>query len=1122
VPLRAAACGVAALLGCFNDTDCQSGGCAHPLLPRYQAQLHDKVTLEACASACNDLQLTVGGIDAGNHCFCGSTADLATAPARSRSRPLAECQVTLCHAAPAEKCGGSGRLLTFNYSCSAGPPPPSPPQPPPPALASDGGHFGNWALDAAGLPVFRYTLDQSSTEGAATAAAYFALARQSSTEWRNKTDNLFEIGNDRLVVVASSFGYVQVRQDELGPKFLQDVNPPAHQFGGGIVYLIDSETRELLASSFFTGQEAAAAAAGRPVNRSFGIGYRTVETGSTGGQYRLQHELLSPFGDDPVVLSTVTVTSAATASGGKHLGTASSPRKLAVVEVWGTKMWQQQCGGPSAAIGSRAQRCTNEAVRSFQKEHYATTTTTSGSTLLSHTVARNVSTTQPTHWDATPPDTFLFAVPVDSINTSPMSPTPAGTVMGCDAASFFGAGGAASPAFKISACDSSSDHGALIIERPVPSATYTTSQAAASADGSSTATLHQAYGYIPSGFTLAQLQQKYDTAGVVKARAALGPLWKSGTIGFDAPAHPEVGREVSWNAGYLRQALTRYDFFNESMLDQGSQYRYAAGFEGAARDPLQHALPLVLMAPERAASVLRMALSQLVPKAAWGPPKPAGPYSPTDDAWNTPYALYGSGRVDNIVFGVQLSGASDLELYLLLLASEYVLASKDVSFLSQRITYRFKADRAPPGQPDRSVLQVLADAYAYLTNHTGTGQHGLLRVQSGDWNDGFSGLAGCGSNKACQHEVQLEAESVMNSAMATFILSKFAQVLELAAKANAAEVGLDPATVRGFAEAQKKALQEFAWNGNWLSRAWLPRKGFVGTQSDSLGMTLEPQGWALLSGMLNTSQQQRIVVSLEERLNSDLGGWRQSRTGHFWAALSHPTIMGLARVNKTAAWEKWVATSLGHEARRFPSLWPGVWTAADYIDPASGRSGGSAFPALCTHRHAWPLYSLATGLVGLEFTAVGLSIRPAGLPITSSTQTQPGARGGDILWAFTSVVANVTAHTTTEFSGRYHPVRRSDSCLVTLEVPMAVLPSHHATFGGKAAIQTQARIVAATTGPATAWWLDDIIQKENGAGRVVEQTTDEQGRAIARVELRPSGGGGQCGEDLAVEWHVRL
>jgi hypothetical protein len=130
-PPPPAVCGVASLLGCFDDTDCQRG-CTSPLLPRYQAQLHDKVTLGACASACVSLRLAVAGIDGGNHCFCGSVADLASAAARSHSRPQNECQSTRCHAAPAEKCGGNGRLLAYNFSCSPGPPPPPRPLPPPP------------------------------------------------------------------------------------------------------------------------------------------------------------------------------------------------------------------------------------------------------------------------------------------------------------------------------------------------------------------------------------------------------------------------------------------------------------------------------------------------------------------------------------------------------------------------------------------------------------------------------------------------------------------------------------------------------------------------------------------------------------------------------------------------------------------------------------------------------------------------------------------------------------------------------------------------------------------------------------------------------------------------------
>ena len=85
----------------------------------------------------------------------------------------------------------------------------------------------------------------------------------------------------------------------------------------------------------------------------------------------------------------------------------------------------------------------------------------------------------------------------------------------------------------------------------------------------------------------------------------------------------------------LKTWLQFYDYFNESVLDQGSQYRYGSGFEGAARDPLQHLLALIHSAPERAASVLRMQLQTMVPPEAWGPPKPSGPFHPSDDSWNT-------------------------------------------------------------------------------------------------------------------------------------------------------------------------------------------------------------------------------------------------------------------------------------------------------------------------------------------------------------------------------------------------------------------------------------------------------------------------------------------------------
>ena len=52
------------------------------------------------------------------------------------------------------------------------------------------------------------------------------------------------------------------------------------------------------------------------------------------------------------------------------------------------------------------------------------------------------------------------------------------------------------------------------------------------------------------------------------------------------------------------------------MLDQGTAHRDASGgngFEGAARDPLQHALPLLHTAPGKVASVIRFTLFETYP-----------------------------------------------------------------------------------------------------------------------------------------------------------------------------------------------------------------------------------------------------------------------------------------------------------------------------------------------------------------------------------------------------------------------------------------------------------------------------------------------------------------------------
>ena len=84
-----------------------------------------------------------------------------------------------------------------------------------------------------------------------------------------------------------------------------------------------------------------------------------------------------------------------------------------------------------------------------------------------------------------------------------------------------------------------------------------------------------------------------------------------------------------------RQMLTKDNFFNEYILSQGTMYQWAAGTQAAARDPLQHLLPLILTDGEKAKSILRYTMKELAPPAARNASQPN----------NLPYGLIGHGAL---------------------------------------------------------------------------------------------------------------------------------------------------------------------------------------------------------------------------------------------------------------------------------------------------------------------------------------------------------------------------------------------------------------------------------------------------------------------------------------------
>ena len=445
-------------------------------------------------------------------------------------------------------------------------------------------------------------------------------------------------------------------------------------------------------------------------------------------------------------------------------------------------------------------------------------------------------------------------------------------------------------------------------------------------------------------------------------------------------------RELTWHNYYLRSNSTFDDFFHEHILSQGHVYQYIFGFQGAARDPLQHALPFVFSHPQLVKEVLRYTLKEVQPDGT------------------IPYGIVGHGMPMPV-----LLYPSDQEMWLLWLASEYVLATRDSTFLDEMVpTY----PRAGANASKESTRNILARCCRHLTEEIGTGRHGLLRLLMGDWNDTMVwGYA----TPAQYEEVRRQGESVLNAAMASYVLDHYSRMLRYVG-----ETGL-ASDARQKADAQRQAVRA-QWAGRWFPRCWLtPEVGWVGEDQ----LWLEPQPWAIIGGAATPQQTRDLVQSMNERVRqpSPIGTMVQSKglkglkmepsplgdlsNAGIWPSINGTLIWALAMADGKMAWDEWTKNSLARHAEVYPEIWYGIWSGPDsynsvlsqypgqtyFADPQAAKPSvdlgmnWTDYPVMNMHPHAWPLYSVVK-LLGVGFTEKGVELAPT-LPMDTYEFTSP-------------------------------------------------------------------------------------------------------------------------------------
>ncbi|UCE11429.1 MAG: hypothetical protein JSW61_05730 [Candidatus Thorarchaeota archaeon] len=819
------------------------------------------------------------------------------------------------------------------------------------------GYFGEWIGDEFGLPAYRYTCDQVRDSKAAT---------QVNEEWRPSTDHLHQVGNDRFVAVASNYGHVQLRQDEGSPKFLNDYDPARSQFGGGIGYLTDGE---VVVSTFYNDQV-------ESFDRVFGIGYfrKTVKAHGL----VVDQIVFAPFGDDPLVISQVTIKNER-----------SQSVDLKWVEYWGCQLYQFSF---RSFIMSFAQdKSTSEIRREFSRrfdhkfELFANcrglinSKRFKGRTLSDRATWKGVNAylaTKGKHLtggpvkppiketvleDESPPTTFLVSLDAPAIGVS------------TNAIEFFGAGGVESPdrikeTLPLEITSHKSETGMFL-------------QRGMSLGPGEEKTIYFAYGYLPESYELESLVTKYEQ-NLVNLLAESCNRWKRSRIHLLIDGEDWVERELAWHSYYLRSNLTFDAFFNEHILSQGHLYQYLIGIQAAARDPLQHALPFVFTDPDIVKNIIRYTLKTVSPEG------------------EIPYGIVGSG-----LYMPSPWKPSDQQLWLFWLVSEYVLANRDTDFLDEILpTYPIYGRKAGKA----SVRELLTRCFRYFVDKIGTGKHGLMRLARGDWND----VVVIGHVKDEQRdEVAEVGESILNSSMATYVLDHYSRLLGFVGDDLLAKESLE------FADGQRDAVTK-QWTGNWFRRAWLGSEiGWVGTDI----MWLEPQPWSIIGNAADDEQKGTLLQVIGEKaqrfskhgatilstpLDQVPGGPGVGTNAGVWPSINGTLVWALALMDGSKAWEEWKRNTLAFHADSYPEVWYGIWSGPDTYNSEFSDSPGQTiqigertgvrdaaedsgledegflgvgwtdFPVFNMHPHAWPLYTTAK-MLGIEFNIEGLEISPS-------------------------------------------------------------------------------------------------------------------------------------------------
>ena len=205
--------------------------------------------------------------------------------------------------------------------------------------------------------------------------------------------------------------------------------------------------------------------------------------------------------------------------------------------------------------------------------------------------------------------------------------------------------------------------------------------------------------------------------------------------------------------------------------------------------------------------------------------------------------------------GIRTRISDDL-LWLVYVTCDYIEFTGDFGILEEKVKYKKgkvleegendRYDAYPESEHEESLYEHCIRAIEKSLNF---GEHGLPKIGTGDWNDGFSNVGSKGIG-----------ESVWLGLFMYDVLNKFIPICEQRDKEKTVKY-------EQIANDLKKALNQYGWDSRWYKRAYTDDGDVLGSlQNEECRIDSIAQSWSVISNAGENDKKYIAMESLENHL----------------------------------------------------------------------------------------------------------------------------------------------------------------------------------------------------------------------------------------------------------------